>query len=182
MLILSEEQLNNLNREALVMIAASLQDQMQSLHARLDKANARLADTNRQIELLTEQIRIMNQRQFGRHSESSLMEGQLSLFDSFNEAEATADAQLPDPDITEVVISSYRRKKSVGKREEDLEGLLARVFDHVYPMMSSSDCFPAVIRNFLTKYTKGSISYRKPLLWMNIMFMFMLPKTMTVPL
>ena len=36
MLILSEEQLNNLNKEALVIIAASLQDQMQSLHAQLD--------------------------------------------------------------------------------------------------------------------------------------------------
>ena len=142
MLILSEEQLNNLNKEALVIIAASLQDQMQSLHAQLDKANAQLADTNRQIELLTEQIRIMNQRQFGRHSESGLMEGQLTLFDSFNEAEATADAQLPDPDITEVVISSYRRKKSVGKREEDLEGLPARVFDHRIPDDELARLFP----------------------------------------
>ena len=142
MLILSEEQLNNLNKEALVIIAASLQDQMQSLHAQLDKANAQLADTNRQIELLTEQIRIMNQRQFGRHSESGLMEGQLTLFDSFNEAEATADAQLPDPDITEVVISSYRRKKSAGKREEDLEGLPARVFDHRIPDDELARLFP----------------------------------------
>ena len=142
MLILSEEQLNNLNKEALVIIAASLQDQMQSLHAQLDKANAQLADTNRQIELLTEQIRIMNQRQFGRHSESGLMEGQLTLFDSFNEAEATADAQVPDPDITEVVISSYRRKKATGKREEDLEGLPARVFDHRIPDDELARLFP----------------------------------------
>lgn len=142
MLILSEEQLNNLNKEALVIIAASLQDQMQSLHAQLDKANAQLADTNRQIELLTEQIRIMNQRQFGRHSESGLMEGQLTLFDSFNEAEATADAQFPDPDITEVVISSYRRKKSAGKREEDLERLPARVFDHRIPDDELARLFP----------------------------------------
>ena len=142
MLILSEEQLNNLNKEALVIIAASLQEQMQSMHAQLDKANAQLADTNRQIELLTEQIRIMNQRQFGRRSESDLMEGQLTLFDSFNEAEATADAQVPDPDITEVVISSYRRKKSVGKRNEDLEGLPARVFDHRIPDEELAKLFP----------------------------------------
>lgn len=115
---------------------------MQSLHAQLDKANAQLADTNRQIELLTEQIRIMNQRQFGRRSESGLMEGQLTLFDSFNEAEATADAQVPDPDITEVVISSYRRKKAAGKREEDLEGLPARVFDHRIPDDELARLFP----------------------------------------
>ena len=50
------------------------------MHAQLDTANAQLADTNRQIELLTEQIRIMNQRQFGRHSESGLIEGQIILF------------------------------------------------------------------------------------------------------
>lgn len=130
MLILSEEQLHNLNKEALVIIAASLQDQMQSLRTQLDTANAQLADTNRQIELLTEQIRIMNQRQFGRHSESNLIDGQLTLFDSFNEAEATADNSVPDPDITEIIISSYRRKKAVGKREEDLDGLPSRVFNH----------------------------------------------------
>lgn len=38
----------------------------------LDNANRQLADTSRQIELLTEQIHIMNQRQFGRKSESGL--------------------------------------------------------------------------------------------------------------
>lgn len=130
MLILSEEQLNNLNKEALVIIAASLQDQMQSLHSQLDTANAQLADTNRQIGLLTEQIRIMNQRQFGRHSESNLIDGQLTLLDSFNEAEATADNSVPDPGITEIIISSYRRKKAVGKREEDLDGHPSRVFNH----------------------------------------------------
>ena len=66
MMVLTEEQLNNLNKDALVIIVHSLQDQMQSLHKQLDTANAQLADNNRQIELLTEQIRIMNQRQFGR--------------------------------------------------------------------------------------------------------------------
>lgn len=84
----------------------------------------------------------MNQRQFGLHSENDLMEGRLTLFDSFNEAEATADAQLPNPGFTEVVISSYRRKKSLGKREEDLEGLPARVFDHHIPDDELARLFP----------------------------------------
>ena len=61
------------------------------MHAQFDTANAQLADTNRQIELLTEHIRIMNQRQFGRHSESGLIEGQITLFDSFNECSGTRD-------------------------------------------------------------------------------------------
>ena len=66
-------------------------------------------------ELLTEQIRIMNQRKFGRQSESNLIEGQLTLFDSFNEVELTASESAPEPEISQVVIASYRRKKQLEK-------------------------------------------------------------------
>ena len=80
MLKLSAEQLNTLDKDALIIIATSLQEQLSSMSKQLDYANERLADTSRQIELLTEQIRIMNQRQFGRKSESNLseMDGQLT--------------------------------------------------------------------------------------------------------
>ena len=73
---LSEEQLKSLNKEALILIVSALQSQ-------LDSANAMLSENNKQINLLTEQIRIMNQRQYGRKSESDLndIDGQLSLFD-----------------------------------------------------------------------------------------------------
>ena len=86
---LSEEQLKHLNKDALVIIAASLQDQLRSMAQQLENANVRLDDNNRQIELLTEQIRLMNQRHFGKKAESGLndMDGQLTLFDSFNEVE-----------------------------------------------------------------------------------------------
>ena len=131
MLQLTEEQLNNLNKEALVIIAASLQNQLISMQAQLDNANAQLSDTNRQLEILTEQIRIMNQRQFGKRSEAaSEIDGQLSLFDSFNEVEGTQNPSVPEPEITEIIISSYTRSKTKGKREADLDGLPARVFDH----------------------------------------------------
>lgn len=92
----------------------------------------KVSDNNRQIELLTEQIRIMNQRFFGRRSEASVSEinGQLSLFDSFNEAEYLKQDSLKEPEITEVIIPSYHRKKTVGKRESDLSGLPARIIEH----------------------------------------------------
>ncbi|MBR5316787.1 MAG: transposase [Lachnospiraceae bacterium] len=128
-MILSEQQLNNLNKETLVIIA----------------------DTNRQIELLTEQIRIINQRQFGRHSESGLLEGQLTLFDSFNEAEATADFTVPEPEISEVIISSYRRKKSVGKRDADLDGLPARIIEHRLSEDELSQLFPNGYKELLNE-------------------------------
>lgn len=74
----------------------------------------------------------MNQRQFGRHSESCLsdVEGQISLFDSFNEAEYLQQNAPEEPEISKVVIPSYRRSKASGKRETDLEGLPSRVFEH----------------------------------------------------
>lgn len=115
-MMLSEEQLNNLNKEALVIIAGPLQDQLAAMCEQLNTANAQLSDTNRQIELLIEQIRIMNQRHFVRQSESSLIDGQLSIFDSFNEAEGTMNTDIPEPEISEVIISSYRCKKAPGKR------------------------------------------------------------------
>lgn len=143
MLKLSEEQLNSLNKDALVIIAASLQDQLLSMQDQLDKANAQLSDTNRQIELLTEQIKIMNQRRFGRQTEAaSEIEGQTTLFDSFNEAEATQNLSAPEPTITEVVISSYKRSKTKGKRDVDLDGLPARIIDHTLSKEELAKKFP----------------------------------------
>ena len=129
---LTDKQLNDLSKEALVIIVSSLQSQLASLQAQLDSANAMLSDNNHQIELLTEQIRIMNQRHFGKKSEAGLnaVDGQLSFFDSFNEAEYLKDPNAVEPEITEIVISSYKRFKTKGKRDADLEGLPARIIEH----------------------------------------------------
>ena len=132
MIQLSDEQLHNLGKEALIIIVSSLQNQLHSLQSHLDHANAQLSDTNRQIELLTEQIRIMNQRHFGRKSEANLSEidGQISLFDSFNEVEYLNQNSAKEPEIEEIFISSYHRSKTKGKREADLDGLPARIIEH----------------------------------------------------
>ena len=123
MICLTEAQLNSLGKDALVILITSLQDQLVSMQEQLDTANSRLNDNNRQIELLTEQIRIMNQRHFGRKSERGLSsdDAQLTIFDFFNSAEYLVNEDIKEPEITEVVISSYKRSKKKGKREEDLE-------------------------------------------------------------
>ena len=133
----SAKQLHNLDKDTLILMLSSMQEQ-------LDEANRRLADNNRQIELLIEQIRIMNQRQFGRKSESKPYtdDGQMTIFDIFNEAEALIREDLKEPEITEVIISSYHRKKSKGKREEDLEGLPARIIEHKLSEEELSLLFP----------------------------------------
>ena len=119
MLQLSDDQLHNLGKEALIIIVSSLQDQLLSLQPQLDHANAQPSDTNRQIELLTEQIRIMNQRHFGRKSKTNLSEidGQISLFDSFNEAEYLKQDSSKQPEIEKIIISSHRRSKNKRKTQ-----------------------------------------------------------------
>ena len=89
MAMLSDAQLNTLSKNALVLIASSLQEQITSMQAQLDNANSQIAENNKQIKILIEQIRIMNQRKFGVSSEKASAEcdGQLTIFDDFNGAE-----------------------------------------------------------------------------------------------
>ena len=54
MIQLSDEQLNNLGKEALVVIVSSLQDQLLALQSQLDHANAQLSlfDSFNEVEFL----------------------------------------------------------------------------------------------------------------------------------
>ena len=140
---LTPEQLNTLDKNTIILLFLSLQNQFDSLHKQLDTANAQIADNNRQIETLIEQIRLMNQRRFGRHSESGLLDdGQLSLFDSFNEAEVLQDKSIPEPEISEIVIHEHIRSKAIGKREEDLKDFPARIFEHRLSDEELAEKFP----------------------------------------
>ena len=49
--------ITHIDKEALVILFSSLQDQLVYMQKQLDTANERLSDNNKQIELLTEQIR-----------------------------------------------------------------------------------------------------------------------------
>lgn len=144
MAMLSDAQLNTLSKDALVLIASSLQEQITSMQAQLDNANSQIAENNKQIKILIEQIRIMNQRKFGVSSEKASAEcdGQLTIFDVFNEAEGLKKPELPEPTIKEIVVGSHSRKKSVGKREEDLKDLPARIIPHEIPKEELDKLFP----------------------------------------
>ena len=162
MIQLSDEQLNNLGKEALVIIVSSLQDQLLALQSQLDHANAQLSDNNRQIELLTEQIRIMNQRFFGRRSESAIsdVDGQISLFDSSNEAEYLDQAPSKEPEITEVIIPSYHRKKPLENGNP-----ICPDFRHVsssirFLTRNWLTSFLTVTRNSLRKFSKCLKTWR----------------------
>ena len=72
----TKEELDRLDKQALIMLLMSMQDQLQQMNDSLNR--------------LTEQIAAANQYRFGRHSEKmDDFKGQLSIFDLLNEAEYT---------------------------------------------------------------------------------------------
>lgn len=95
----------------LVDLLLSMQDQMEMM--------------NRNIELLTEQIAIANQKRFGRSTEKMEFEGQLTFSDVFNEAEFISDQaeSKEEPALEVITPKTYTRRKKKGKREEDLTGI-----------------------------------------------------------
>ena len=101
----TEEQLKTLPSDILISMILTLQNNQ--------------IEMKRSIDQLTEQIRLMNQRQYGRKTEkkSELYE-QLQLDLVFNEAEGTVDEGTePEPEIEKVVV----RKRPKGKKEDSLK-------------------------------------------------------------
>ncbi|MCL2835000.1 MAG: IS66 family transposase [Treponema sp.] len=81
-----------------------------------------------QVEWLTQQFKLMQARQFGSSSEKTIENAdQLSLF---NEAEATADPEVAEPELEQI---TYARKKQKGKREADFSGLPTEQIIHELP-------------------------------------------------
>lgn len=127
--MMTREQLNNLDHDVLVTMFLNLQEQLRS--------------QSEAIEKLTEQIRLMNTRTFGRSTEKGITdESQISLFDDIlNEFEFNADGK-PEPEAEEIIVSEHSRKKRKGKREEDLSGYPVVVIDHEIEEEKLSLAFP----------------------------------------
>ena len=126
--VYTTDELNNASRENLVGIVLSQQGSI-----------ARMMENQ---ELIMEQISLLRQQRFGRHSEKmDVIDGQISLF--FNEPEA--DAAQPgsgaqEPELEEVVIRRKKRKK--GKREDDLKDIPVTVVEHTMSEDELEAAFP----------------------------------------
>lgn len=96
--------------------------------AELSKQVTRLTLEN---ERFKEQLRLSRHRQFGA-SREKLEEGEAEQLDLFNEVESTADESAPEQTIEEIEVT-YKRRKRVGKRDEDLSGLPTEHIDYELP-------------------------------------------------
>ena len=85
------------------------------------------AELNGQVKWLMEQMRLARQKRFGVSSEKSEYD-QLNLF---NEAEATADDKIAEPELTEV--KSHYRKKAKESGDRLPADLPVEVVEHFLP-------------------------------------------------
>ena len=100
-----------------------------------------LDEISRQLDFLTEQIALMNQRAFGRKTDKNTP-GQMSFEEVFNEAESFSD-NSPEPVYDEIIVRSHtRRSKTKGKRDADLEKLPTRIINHTIPEEKLKELFP----------------------------------------
>jgi transposase len=89
---------------------------------------ARIAELEALVKYYEEQFRLSKHRQFGASSEKSEYDIQLSIF---NEAEATVDANVPEPELTEIVRHYGKRTRLTNDRLPD--HLPVEIVEHDLP-------------------------------------------------
>ena len=123
----TEEQLNMFDKSLLVELLMNQQEQVETL-------TRELHDLNEKMQLMMEQLILSNRKRFGTSSEKMEMENQICFYEKdgtivfFNEAEAVCDPEAEEPEDFEN--RPVKKKRSVGKKEEDIAGLPVNVIYH----------------------------------------------------
>ena len=125
----TEEKLNSLDKETIIQLFLSQQEQLEGI--------------NQNLRLVLEQMADLKRHRFGRSTERHETEGQISFMEVdgtvvfFNEAEAVA---AETEDAEDIPIRKKPRKRT-GKREEDLKGLPVVVIEHALEETELNQCF-----------------------------------------
>jgi len=99
----------------------------EKLHKRIAELETENAELAKKVEWLMEQFRLAQHRRFGASSEKSVYD-QINLF---NEAEATADVNVTEPELVEVEKHYRKRKRTAKDRLPD--DLPIEVVEHDLP-------------------------------------------------
>lgn len=127
----TEEKLENMDKETIIQLFLSQQNQLRNIDKNLQLVLEQLADSKRQ--------------RFGRSSEKHEVENQISFMEVdgkvvfFNEAEAVAGESAGGTGSDEIPRKKTQKKK--GKREQDLEGLPVVVVEHTMTAEELTDTF-----------------------------------------
>ncbi|MCI6044862.1 IS66 family transposase [bacterium] len=126
----TEEKLNSLDKETLIQLFLSQQEQLKQI--------------DHTLQLVLEQVADLKRHRFGRSSERHETEAQISFMEVdgrivfFNEAEAVVAEESGEASET---ATRQKPKKRQGKREEDLSGLPVVVIEHSMPEEELDELF-----------------------------------------
>lgn len=115
----TEEKLKSLDKETIIQLFLSQQEQLENI--------------DRTLQLVLEQVADLKRHRFGRSSEQHEINDQISFMEVdgkivfFNESEAVA---AEDSGEEEEAVPRRKPKKKQGKREEELDGLPVVVVEH----------------------------------------------------
>lgn len=115
----TEEKLNSLDKETIIQLFLSQQEQLENI--------------DRTLQLVLEQVADLKRHRFGRSSERHEFDEQISFMEVdgkivfFNESEAVASEEAGGE---QEAVPRRKPKEKQGKREEDLEGLPVVVVEH----------------------------------------------------
>ena len=123
----TEEQLNSVDKSMLIHMFLNQQEQ-------LEKVSADLHSLDTKMQAMMEQLILANKNRFGRSSEKMEDTQQMRFIEVdgtlvfFNEAEAVCDLDAPEPETLEA--APERKKKSKGKKAQDMSELSTNRIDH----------------------------------------------------
>ena len=123
---LSRKELEQLNKNDLMDMVLKMQETAQSKEETLAEKDRIIASSEKQIDILTQEVRLLRAQHFGRKSERNDAENtddnQMVMECLFNEAEAIEDQAEKEPQ--EIKVSAHTRKaRPKGKQEADLSRL-----------------------------------------------------------
>ena len=123
----TEEQLNSVDKSMLIHMFLKQQEQ-------LEKVSADLHSLDTKMQAMMEQLILANKNRFGRSSEKMEDTQQMRFIEVdgtlvfFNEAEAVCDLDAPEPETLEA--TPERKKKTKGKKAQDMSELSTNRIDH----------------------------------------------------
>ena len=107
------------------------QEQINSLMSKVTEQSTMIAKMQQLISYYESQLLQFKRRQFGVSSEKTFIDtDEYRQIGLLQEAGQEAGKRLPEPELEEI---TYKRKKHVGKREEDLSGLPVERIDYELP-------------------------------------------------
>ena len=125
--IFSRDELKQCNKEVLITLFLKLQEQMIEMNGKLDR--------------MAEQLAVAQNHRYGRKSEKlDVIDGQLCF--NFNEVEALLEnIYVVEPVEEDVIPTVVKRKKTRGKRKEDLSRLPVETISHTLSEEELTDIF-----------------------------------------